>query len=75
MASIKSTKKMGKKSYLEADLRLLGIEPIRKNELDDKDELQNLIDNVKDSMYQDYKTAYSKKSDQFKDVAKSTVDV
>lgn len=75
MASIKSTKKKDKKGYLEADLRSLGIEPTKKNELNDKEELQNLADNVKDSMYQDYKTAYSKKGDQFKDEARSTVDV
>ena len=75
MASIKSTKKMDKKSYLEADLRSLGIEPTKKNELNDKAEIQNLVDIVKGSMYQDYKTAYSKKGDQFKDEAKSTVDV
>ena len=64
-----------KKGYVEADLRSLGIEPEPTNELNDKKELQNLADNVKDSMYQDYKTAYSKKGDQFKDEAKSTVNV
>ena len=75
MASIKPTKEKDKKSYVEADLRSLGIEPGPTNDLNDKKELQSLADNVKDSMFQDYKTAYSKKGDQFKDEAKSTVDV
>ena len=75
MASIKSTNQEDKKGYLEADLRSLGIGPKKKNELDDKQELQNLANNVKDSMYQDYKTAYSNKGDQFKEEARSTVSV
>lgn len=68
-------KQKDKKGALEADLRSLGIEPNRKNELNDKEELQNLADNLKLSMYQDYKTAYSKNGDQFKDEAKSTLAV
>ena len=75
MGSIEPTKEKDKKGFVEADLRSLGIEPEPANELNDKKELQNLADNVKDSMYQDYKTAYSKKGDQFKEEAKSTVDV
>jgi hypothetical protein len=74
MANVRSTKQE-KKGYLEADLNSLGIEPKKKNELNDKEELQNLVDNIKDSMYQDYKTAYSKKGDKFKEEAKSTVHV
>ena len=75
MASIRSTRQMERKGFWDADLRSLGIAPGKKNELNDKVELQNLADNLKDAMYQDYKTAYSKKGDQFKDEAKSTVDV
>ena len=75
MASIKSTNQEDKKGYLEADLRSLRIEPKLKNELNDKEELQNLVDNVKDSMNQDYRTAYSNKGDQFKEEARSTVSV
>lgn len=75
MASIKSTNLKDKKGYLEADLRSLGIEPKKKNELNDKEELQTLADNLKDSMYQDYKTACSNRGDQFKVEAKSTVSV
>jgi hypothetical protein len=61
--------------HLLTDLRSLGIEPTRKNELNDEKELQNLVDNVKDSMFQDYKTAYSMNGDQFKEEAKSTISV
>lgn len=75
MTSIGLTKQKDKKGALEAELRSLGIEPNRENELNDKEELQNLADNVKLSMYQDYKTAYSKNGDQFKDEAKSTLSV
>jgi hypothetical protein len=75
MASVKSTKEKDKKGYVETDLRSLGIEPETTNELNDKKELETLADNMKDSMYQDYKTACSKKGDQFKEEAKSTVNV
>ena len=75
MGSIEPTKEKDKKGLAKADLRSLGIELEPTNELNDEKELQNLADNVKDSMYQDYKTAYSKKGDQFKEEAKSTVDV
>jgi hypothetical protein len=75
MGSIEPTKEEDKKGLAKAELRSLGIEPAPTNELNDKKELQSLADNVKDSMFQDYKTAYSKKGDQFKEEAKSTVDV
>lgn len=75
MASINPMKEKDKKGFVEDDLRSLGIEPEPTNELNDKKELQSLANNVKDSMFQDYKTAYSKKGDQFKEEAKSTVDV
>ena len=41
------------------ELRSLGIEPKRHNELNDNDELENLADIIKLSMYRAYKTAYS----------------
>lgn len=47
-----------KKDYWNSELRSLGIEPKRKNELNDNQELSNLTNNVKQTMYQDYKTAY-----------------
>jgi hypothetical protein len=46
--------------YLQNELRSLGIEPKIKNELNDHEELENLVDILKLSMFQDYKTAYSK---------------
>jgi hypothetical protein len=66
---------METKGFWDADLRSLGIEPGKKNELNDKVELQNLADNLKDMMYQDYKTAFGKNGDQLKEEAKSTVGV
>jgi hypothetical protein len=75
MAYIVSTKQKHKIGYWESDLRSLGIVPTRKNDLNDEAELQNLADNLKDSMYQDYKTAYGTKGDQFEDEAESTVSV
>ena len=46
--------------YLQNELKSLGIEPKIKNELNDHEELENLVDILKLSMFQDYKTAYSK---------------
>jgi len=45
--------------YWRSELRSLGIEPKRKNELNDNEELAALSDNLKQVYYQDYKTAYS----------------
>ena len=56
------------------ELRSLGIEPKRHNELnDDDDELEHLVDIIKLSMYQDYKTAYSMNGDNHKEEAESTI--
>lgn len=41
------------------DLRSLGIEPKRTTKLNDEEELDELADNLKQSMLQDYRTAYS----------------
>jgi hypothetical protein len=58
------------------ELRSLGIEPKRHNELnDDDDELEHLVDIIKLSMYQDYKTAYSMNGDNHKEEAESTITV
>jgi hypothetical protein len=49
-----------KNGYWQSELGSLGIEPKRKKELnDDKEELENLADIIKQSMFQDYKVAYS----------------
>ena len=49
-----------KNSYWQNELESLGIEPKPKKELNDnKEELENLADIIKQSMFQDYKVAYS----------------
>jgi len=63
------------KEYLKNELKSLGIEPKRKNHLNDNEELQNLSDNIKQAMFQDYKIAYSEKGDVHKEEAKSTITV
>ena len=64
-----------KKEYLKNELKSLGIEPKRKNQLNDEEELQNLSDTIKQAMFQDYKVAYSEKGDIHKEEAKSTITV
>ena len=64
-----------KKEYLKNELKSLGVEPKRKNQLYDKEELQNLSDNIKQAMFQDYKIAYSEKGAVHEEEAKSTVTV
>jgi hypothetical protein len=49
---------LDKKDYWENELKSLGIEPKRQNELNDKEELQALAESIKAVYYQDYKTAY-----------------
>jgi hypothetical protein len=65
----------GGNEYLKNELKTLGVEPKRKNQLNDKEELENLADNIKQAMFQDYKVAYSEKGDAHKEEAKSTVTV
>ena len=58
------------------ELHSLGIDTKKKKaNQNDKEELEGLVDNVKQSMIQDYKTAYSKNGDKHKDEAKSTVNL
>jgi hypothetical protein len=49
----------GKKEYWQNELKSLGIQPNRQNELNDKEELQALAEIIKEVYFQDYKTAYS----------------
>jgi hypothetical protein len=66
----------GKESTVEeevTELKSLGIDPKRKNNLNDKEELQELVDNIKQSMIQDYRTAYSKNGKKLEQESKSTV--
>ena len=65
-----------KNGYWQNELCSLGIEPKEKKELNDnKEELENLADNIKQAMFQDYKLAYGDKGDVHKEEAKSTVTV
>ena len=54
-----SEKQTDKKEYWQTELKSLGIEPKRENELNNTEELESLADNIKQSMYQDYKSAYA----------------
>ena len=65
-----------KNSYWQNELDSLGIEPKQKTELNDnKEELENLADIIKQAMFQDYKVAYSEKGDAHKEEAQSTITV
>jgi hypothetical protein len=64
-----------RKEYLKNELKSLGVEPKRKDQLYDKEELQDLSENIKQAMFQDYKIAYSEKGDVHEEEAKSTVTV
>jgi hypothetical protein len=47
--------------YWENELSSLGVKPKRKNELNTKEELQALTDNLKQVYYQNFKLAYNEK--------------
>ena len=64
-----------KNRYWQNELDSLGIEPKRKTELNDKEELEKLADIIKQAMFQDYKVAYSEEGDAHKEEAQSTVTV
>jgi hypothetical protein len=66
-----------KNDYWLNELDSLGIEPKQKKELNDdnKEELENLADIIKQAMFQDYKVAYSEEGDAHKEEAQSTVTV
>jgi hypothetical protein len=46
-------------AYWFSELDSLGIRPKRKNELNDNKEMNDLVENVKQNMYQEYKSAYA----------------
>jgi hypothetical protein len=67
-----------KNGYWENELHSLGIvDPKRKKKelKDNKEELENLADNIKQAMFQDYKLAYSEKGDAHTEEAESTITV
>jgi hypothetical protein len=51
-----------KKEYWQNELKSLGIEPKRQNDLNDKAELEALAEIIKAVYYQDYKIAYGNSS-------------
>jgi hypothetical protein len=58
------------------ELHSLGIDvKIKKAKQTDKEELEELIDNLKQSMIQDYRTAYSNSGTRCEDEAKATVSL
>ena len=62
--------------HLANGLDSLGIEPKQKKELNDnKEELENLADIIKQAMFEDYKVAYSEEGNAHKEEAQSTVTV
>jgi hypothetical protein len=70
----------GKNGYWRNELYSLGVlEPKRKKKgeeiKDNKTELENLADIIKESMFEDYKLAYSEEGDAHKEEAESTVTV
>lgn len=64
-----------KNGYWQNELHSLGIEPKQSKEIKDKEELENLSDNIKHAMFQDYKLAYSDKGDTYKEESESTLTV
>jgi len=65
-----------KNGYWQNELDSLGIQPKQKKELNyNKEELENLADIIKQSMFQDYKVAYSEEGGAHKEEAESTVTV
>ena len=69
----------GKNGYWRNELYSLGVlEPKRKKKKeeevkDNKAELENLADIIKQSMFEDYRLAYSEEGDAHKEEAESTV--
>ena len=49
---------MDNNGYLNSELKSLGIHPKRKNELNDKKELEALATAIKEVYFQDYTTVY-----------------
>jgi hypothetical protein len=64
-----------KNGYWQNELHSLGIEQKEKKELNNKEENENLSDNIKQAVFQDYKLAYGDKGDVHKEEANSTVTV
>jgi hypothetical protein len=64
---------MTEDSYAIVELRSLGIDPRGATEFNDKKELEELAEILKQSMIEDYKMAYSDKGRQYREEANSTL--
>lgn len=62
VAEILKKERTDKKDFWENELKSLGIELQRPNDLNDKSELEALAEILKQVYYQDYKTAYGESS-------------
>jgi hypothetical protein len=78
----KEKEQQARNGYWQNELHSLGIlEPKQKKKEEDddlndnKEELQNLADHIKQAMFEDYKLAYSDKGDAHKEEAESTLTV
>jgi hypothetical protein len=79
----KEKEQQAKNGYWQNELHSLGILELKRKKKEDdddhlndnKEELQNLADNIKQAMFEDYKLAYSDKGDAHKEEAESTLTV
>jgi hypothetical protein len=53
------TEPLQKKQWWLNELESLGISPNKTNELNDQKEVSNLTENIKQTLYQEYKTVYN----------------
>ena len=56
-----------------ADLRSLGLDPRHISEFNDAEELERLADLLKQSLIEEYKTAYSQRGAEYEDEVKATL--
>ena len=70
---IREKGQIDKKDYWHYELRTLGLHLKRDNDLNHMEDLEYLADVIKQSMYEDYKLAYSKDGDKHKDEAEATI--
>ncbi len=52
------SRELDNEGYWSSELKSLGIYPKRKNELNDSKEMRDLVENVKQVLLQEYRTAY-----------------
>jgi hypothetical protein len=56
---MKSDKPENEKEYWFSGLESLGMQPKKTNDLNDSKEMSDLVENVKQTMFQEHKTAYT----------------